>query len=279
MKRFSNELPLLDPSTDLKINDEAFSKLTSKIEALEDRLVQNPLSLQPEELERLYFQYNSKMEILDSINIVKKEVKATQSILQLDELKSRKRVLRRLGFTTQDDVIEIKGRVACEISTGDELLLTELMFSGVFSSLSVEQTVALLSCFVFQEKSDENTKLKEDLAGPLKTMQEFARRICKISVESKLNLDEETYVQSFRSELMDVVYAWAKVRYKQALILLFFQGAKFSQICKMTSVFEGSIIRCMRRLEELLRQMAAAAKTIGNVELESKFSDGMRFND
>jgi ATP-dependent RNA helicase DOB1 len=43
----------------------------------------------------------------------------------------------------------------------------------------------------------------------------------------------------------------------------------------MTEVFEGSIIRAFRRLEELLRQMAAAAKGIGNTELESKFAAGI----
>jgi len=36
----------------------------------------------------------------------------------------------------------------------------------------------------------------------------------------------------------------------------------------------GSIIRCMRRLEEVLRQMCSAAKAIGNTELENKFSQG-----
>ena len=46
----------------------------------------------------------------------------------------------------------MKGRVACEISSGDELLLTELVFNGAFNDLTVEQEVALLSCFVFQEK-------------------------------------------------------------------------------------------------------------------------------
>ena len=35
---------------------------------------------------------------------------------------------------------------------GEELLLTELIFNGAFNDLSVEQAVALLSCFVFQEK-------------------------------------------------------------------------------------------------------------------------------
>jgi ATP-dependent RNA helicase DOB1 len=57
---------------------------------------------------------------------------------------------------------------------------------------------------------------------------------------------------------MPVVYAWAL-------------GAKFSQICKLTDVFEGSIIRAMRRLEELLRQLSTASKSIGNTELEEKF--------
>ncbi len=37
----------------------------------------------------------------------------------------------------------------------------------------------------------------------------------------------------------------------------------------------GSIVRCIRRLEELLRQMCCAAKAIGNSELEAKFTEGI----
>ena len=36
----------------------------------------------------------------------------------------------------------------------------------------------------------------------------------------------------------------------------------------------GSIIRCMRRLEEALRQMCQAAKSIGSTDLENKFAEG-----
>ena len=35
--------------------------------------------------------------------------------------------------------------------SADELLLTEMMFNGLFNDLSAEQATALLSCFVFQE--------------------------------------------------------------------------------------------------------------------------------
>lgn len=93
-------------------------------------------------------------------------------------------------------------------------------------------------------------------------MQESARRIAKVSIESRLPLNEDEYVSSFRVELMDAVMQWCK-------------GAKFVDICKLTDVFEGSIIRAFRRLQELIRQMMQAAKAIGNEELETKFAGSL----
>ncbi|KAI8093214.1 rRNA-processing arch domain-containing protein [Halteromyces radiatus] len=260
-KRFKDDLPLLDPIQNMGINDPVFKKLVKKIVILEKQLTSHPLS-ESEELPKMYESYVSKMKIVNDIKNTKRKITDAQAIVQLDELKSRKRVMRRLGFTTSADVVEMKGRVACEISTGDELLLTEMMFQGVFNDLKVDQCVALLSCFVFDEKVELKAKLQDELATPLRLMQEMARKIAKVSIECKMNLDEDEYVTKFKPELMDVVYAWC-------------QGAKFSQICKMTDVYEGSLIRIFRRLEELLRQMASAAKSIGNTELENKFSEGI----
>lgn len=111
----------------------------------------SPLHKDPR-LPELYSLYAAKQQCITQIRDLKKRVQATYDVLQMEELKSRKRVLRRLGFTTSADIVDMKGRVACEISTGDELLLTELIFNGVFNSLSPEQCAALLSCFVFTEK-------------------------------------------------------------------------------------------------------------------------------
>lgn len=44
----------------------------------------------------------------------------------------------------------------------------------------------------------------------------------------------------------------------------------------MTDIFEGSIIRSFRRLQELLRQMGGAARAIGNSDLETKFDDAIK---
>ncbi len=60
---------------------------------------------------------------------------------------------------------------------------------------------------------------------------------------------------------MEAVYAWCK-------------GVKFVEVQKLTGTFEGSTIRALRRLEELVRQLASASKAIGNLELQAKFEKG-----
>ena len=115
----------------------------------------SPLHRDPR-LSELYTLYSQKKEKSERIRGLKKRIQATHDVLQLEELKIRKRVLRRLAFTTSSDIVDVKGRVACEISSGDELLLTELIFNGAFNPLSPEQAAALLSCFVFTEKVFQN---------------------------------------------------------------------------------------------------------------------------
>jgi ATP-dependent RNA helicase DOB1 len=45
---------------------------------------------------------------------------------------------------------------------------------------------------------------------------------------------------------------------------------------KMTNAYEGSLIRLFRRLEELIRQMAQAAKVMGSQELADKFEESLK---
>ena len=261
-KRFPDGPPLLNPVTDMRIDDPTFKDIVKRIEILEERLFAHPLHKDPQ-LNELYEKFMQREELGAQLKEARIEFKRAKSVLQMDELKCRKRVLRRMAYCTAADVIELKGRVACELNGADELLLTEMIFNGLFNALNVPQMTALLSCFVCDEKSNEMPKATNELSGPLRQMQDLARKIAKVSTEANLELDENAYVDRFKPFLMDVVYAWCK-------------GATFLQICKMTDIFEGSIIRCMRRLEEVLRQLSQAAKNIGNTDLENKFSDAIK---
>jgi ATP-dependent RNA helicase DOB1 len=258
-KRFPDGIAILDPIENMKITDDSFKRLlrvsvrvifvcciaddTQKIEVLESRLLSNPLHNSPR-LPELYSQYATKMALSDKIKTVKKEITDALSVIQLDELKSRKRVLRRLGFIDDADVVQLKARVACEISTGDELVLSELLFNRFFNELTPEQCAACLSCFIFEEKSSEVPALKEELAKPYREIQQQARVIAKISQESKLTVNEEEYLKSFKYELMDVVYAWSK-------------GATFAQIwyvSSFTCIFHQALTLLQQNDRRLRRQ-------------------------
>jgi ATP-dependent RNA helicase DOB1 len=118
---------------------------------MEKKMYSSPLYKDPR-LPNLYTLFSKKQDHQMRMRDLRKRIQATNDVLQMEELKCRKRVLRRLGFTTASDIVDTKGRVACEISSGDELLLTELIFNGVFNTLPPEHCAGLLSCFVFAEK-------------------------------------------------------------------------------------------------------------------------------
>ncbi|GMF72492.1 unnamed protein product [Aspergillus oryzae] len=182
-KRFPDGIAVLDPIENMNIKDDNFKKL---------------------------LRYSDKVETGSKIKATKKKISEAMSIMQLDELKCRKRVLRRFGFINEAEVVQLKARVACEISTGDELMLSELLFNGFFNNLTPEQVASVLSVFVFEEKSKETPALtRDELAKPLKEIQAQARIVAKVSQESKLAVNEEEYVQSFHWELMEVIYEWA----------------------------------------------------------------------
>ncbi|KAL8541877.1 hypothetical protein ACS0TY_002938 [Phlomoides rotata] len=262
LTRFAKEgIPLLDPEDDMKVQSSSYRKATRRIEALENLFEKHAVAKSPL-IEQKLKVLHSKKELATKIKSLKRAMKSSSVLAFKDELKARKRVLRRLGYITSDDVVQIKGKVACEISSADELTLTELMFNGVLKDIKVEEMVSLLSCFVWQEKLQEAQKPRDELELLLTQLQDTARKVAKVQLECKVQIDVDNFVSSFRPDIMEAVYAWAK-------------GSKFYEILEMTPVFEGSLIRAIRRLEEVLQQLIQAAQSIGDTDLEAKFEDAV----
>ncbi|CAM8933180.1 unnamed protein product [Rhodiola kirilowii] len=255
--RFSDGIPLLDPEEDMKIVNKSYKKVVRRLEALESLFKKHSIAKSPliqQKLQALHM----KKELSAKIKAAKRTMRSSSTLAFKDELKARKRVLRRLGYITSDDVVELKGKVACEISSAEELTLTELVFNGVFKDIQVEEMVSLLSCFVWQEKLKDAQKPRDELELLFIQLQDTARKVAKVQLECKVQIDVESFVSSFRPDIMEAVYAWTK-------------GSKFYEIMEISQVFEGSLIRAIRRLEEVLQQLIEAAKSIGETELESKF--------
>ncbi|KAF9762017.1 ATP-dependent RNA helicase DOB1 [Nosema granulosis] len=182
-------------------------------------------------------------------------------VYHMDECKKMIKVLKALEYC-DDTTVLVKGRLACEISTGDELVLTEMLFNGDFTKLAVNEFVPLLSCLVFEEWNDDDYSLSEENKRLYSLIEHSVNTVCGTLKQFNLVSSPKKYLRRFSYELMDVVRMWV-------------DGKTFIQICENTEVFEGSIIRTFKRLEELLKQLSNAARVIGNVELENMFSNGI----
>jgi ATP-dependent RNA helicase DOB1 len=202
-KRFPEGIPLLDPVKDLGIKDDDFKTLLGRAEALTERLSNHKLSTDFSEEERLarVRAFEKQTELLASAKLIKEEARSFETITMKEDLKKMKRVLKRLGHVDANGVIQTKGRTACEINTANELVVVELIFTGVFNDLSVEQCCALLSCMTYDERNkdeDDPAKgLKSYLANPFYKLQEVARTVAKASIACKIEIDKDEFVEKF----------------------------------------------------------------------------------
>ena len=261
VRRFPDEMPMLDPFADMGMVNADFAKTMKEKEALEEAIKESPVYKNGHS-PIITRGWEKKSKVEQEIRGVKKELKIAQGLICREDLKKMKAVLRRLGFTTEEDIVEVKGRVACEVHSAHELVITEFLLGGNMNELTPEVLVAVLSCFVVDEsKKDEELKLEKELENALDILKTVAKRVAKVLTECNIPTDMNEFVESFNPVAMSVVYRWC-------------HGDSFQDVCKLSDIFEGSVVRCLRRLEELLRQLVSAAKSIGNSELEDKFEAG-----
>ncbi|CBK21972.2 uncharacterized protein [Blastocystis hominis] len=263
LSRYNGAPPTLDPYKDLKIADETFSKLDETRKRIMQQL--DKLSFDPSEpanAEALAA-FARKTELTRTLSLREKDLSNSSALVLSETLGKMKRVLRRLGYIDEMDVVQAKGRIACEINSADELLLTELIYDGLFIELTPVQCVAILASLVFLEKTDDVIKPRPEMAKPYAKLLETARRVATVCEECKLPIDVEKYVEQFKPVMMEIMYEWAS-------------GAKFVDICKMTTIFEGTITRCTRRLDELIQEVQAAVMAIGDKAQAEKFEMGSK---
>lgn len=152
-----------------------------------------------------------------------------------------------------------------QINSADALVLTELILENTLAAYDPAETVALLSAFVFTEKSSANNSEPEPLPTPkldegVAAMLAVADRVG--SVQERLKIEgEDVYVEGrLGFGLVEVVYEWAK-------------GMPFEQITALTEVPEGTIVRVITRLDEVCREVRDAGRVIGDAGLMKKMEE------
>lgn len=218
-----------------------------------------------------YLKVSHRMEISEHIESLKKSL-SDENLELLPEYNKRLEVLKTLDYVNPEQLtINLKGRVACEINSGWELVMTELVFDNFLGGFSSEEIVALLSCFVFEGKRGSN---KDEAPTKLSTprLEKGKEKICSIvekimtiSTELKIQLtaEEDSFLENDRFALVNTVYEWAR-------------GRSFKDIMEYANdadESEGTIVRVITFLDEICMQVRNASIITGDSALHSKMTD------
>lgn len=165
----------------------------------------------------------------------------------LELLKNKLALLQEMGYITEagttdtQGVLTVKGEFAASIF-GFELLLTEMYTDGALEQLDEAKLNVFLAGLIFEpRKNDEAPRLGKDHAELLKMTQHYHRMVFKW--ESNFRVTPHTKPPYFH--LAKPIEAWT-------------QGKDFEKICQLTSEDEGSLVRYIRMVIQLLREIANA---------------------
>lgn len=251
--------PALDPIRDLKLNDvHMVEKYYARQRALE-KMAQNQCHRCPK-LQEHYNLVKNQFALKEKVKKLKYDL-SDDALQQMPDFHQRIEVLQEVGCIDTELAVKLKGRVACEINSGDELIATECLFENQLVDLDAPEAVALLSALVFQQKDASEPMLTPRLRAARDRMTETAIRLGDIQAKHGLPINPEDYARdTLKFGLVEVVYEWAK-------------GTPFAEICELTDVPEGSIVRTIVRLDETCREFKNAARIIGDSTLYQKMAD------
>eukprot|EP01053_Blabericola_migrator_P002032 Blabericola_migrator_1__2031@NODE_1554_length_4294_cov_81_630471_g1019_i0_p1_GENE_NODE_1554_length_4294_cov_81_630471_g1019_i0NODE_1554_length_4294_cov_81_630471_g1019_i0_p1_ORF_typecomplete_len1035_score206_49rRNA_procarch/PF13234_6/7_2e33DEAD/PF00270_29/7_4e26DEAD/PF00270_29/4_7e03DSHCT/PF08148_12/2_6e15Helicase_C/PF00271_31/7_6e12ResIII/PF04851_15/8_8e11ResIII/PF04851_15/7_7e02Flavi_DEAD/PF07652_14/1_6e10Flavi_DEAD/PF07652_14/6_6e03AAA_16/PF13191_6/0_015DUF3638/PF12340_8/0_022AAA_19/PF13245_6 len=190
-------LKYLDPVEDLKLPREQMERLLQDDELTLKALKMNPL-YGWQYAKHIFKRFQRRIDLETAMRGIESALQTSRDPQNLGELKGMEEVLRRLGYIDENNIVTFKGRVACDISTVDELIIGEILFDNVkVSELDINYLCAMLSCLVHEDRPE--TEIPEDpkLAELYTRVQEVAKRVATISIECRLELDQEKYLKKF----------------------------------------------------------------------------------
>ncbi|KAN0036507.1 hypothetical protein ACTFIV_001804 [Dictyostelium citrinum] len=266
--RLIEEYPLplgpksIDPIKQLKLKDVDFVSTYDHLQSIEKLIPESKCHKCPR-LHDHYEQTEKRYQLQYAIRDAKYTA-SDENLKLMPQFNIRLDVLHELGYIDQENSVTLKGRVSREINTCEDLVITELIFENAFINLEPSEVVAVLSCLIFQEKDAVQPSLTPRLEEAKQNLIKTAEKTYKVECDKGLDVVPDDKLETtLKFGLMQVVYEWAR-------------GTPFNDICTLTNVLEGSIVRAITRIGETCQEVRNAARVIGDTKLLQKMEEAMR---
>ena len=158
---------------------------------------------------------------------------------------SHKNALEKFGYI-KDDFPTDKGKTVSQIRSENELFLAEIIFSDILNDLTPAELASVICAVTTEDMRAEmysGLPLSQKVRKTLNKIKDVRRRVDKVQNEN--NIDDAMYINSFYCALIEM---WSN-------------GAEWDDIIDQVEMGEGDVVRCFKRVIDVLRQLT----TIDNV--------------
>lgn len=150
--------------------------------------------------------------------------------------------LKRYEYIDDQNNILIKGRIACEIRTVDEIVITEILFHNSFEEFDFAEIMSFICGLIVKEESERNSSDKINW------------------IITNIN---EIYPFKFFNGYCDSIYDWCN-------------GKTLTEIVNNHHISEGVFVRTVLRLSEFCRELLSACILVNELKLYEKIESGSK---
>lgn len=200
-------IPSYDPAKDLKMNEMNYTLKYHQFLNSRASLLQKQCMGCLEFYEH-YKLSSRKINLENCLNEISRNL-SCENLQFLPDYRKRLAILNELGYLNNENVLTMKGKVACLISE-NELVITELLVENFLHDLTPEEIAAVMSCFMFQQKHALKELNNENLAKKIIEIKRFSIELDKVQNKYGLTMNSCEILDSLNFGLVQVVYEWAR---------------------------------------------------------------------
>lgn len=163
--------------------------------------------------------------------------------------------------------LSLKGVLATEVNEGNPLLLPELYMWGGLREASAVDLMTVLGFFISDRDSEDKSQRIENLNFPAVVCDAHAKLMQVIGIVQRAEIVAGVTAPSAEAEFGRLDTLWADIGRRWCL------GAGVRELCEEYEMFEGSFLRGIHKLSNLLTEWMALAQISEHLDVLDRLRD------
>ena len=177
------------------------------------------------------------------------------------EFNTRLKILQKLGYIDEHNIVTLKGKAAREIGTTDCVLISELLVSNILEKLNESEIVGFISGFCSNKNEIDfnyNFEMSSQFSQAYNKFEKIFKNI--EDIEKSYNFEDNKYDRRITFSISKAMISWMN-------------GKSFSLILKETDLEEGKLYSLILRIYMFLEEIINFYVNLGNKCMSEKYEN------